>query len=265
MKNRIDMLDKSKKHLVIYLMAGDPDIKTTEKLVYQLAAGGVSLIELGVPFTDPMADGVSIQRAGERALKNRVTMKNVLALSARIRKKISTSLVLMTYYNLIYNYGGRKFVDDAKKAGVDGAIIPDLPFDEERDFYRYAVEKDFYLIYLVSPANGQARIKKIVEKTKGFVYYILLKGVTGARNKSEADFSNIKSIRKYSKKPVFAGFGISKPSHVKEALKQADGAIIGSAFVDIISRYGSNKTRLFRETGGFIKKFMKEALNAKKR
>jgi len=264
MANRIDTLKKDRKHLVIYLMAGDPDIKTTEKLAYQLADGGVSLIELGVPFTDPMADGVSIQRAGERALKNRVTMKNVLALCARMRKKISTPLVLMTYYNLIYNYGGEKFINDAKKAGVDGAIIPDLPFDEEPDFYRHAVKKNFYLIYLVSPANRQARIKKIVEKTKGFVYYILLKGVTGARNRSEADYSNIKSIKKYTKKPVFAGFGISKPEHAKAAFKHADGVIIGSAFVDIISRYGGNKTRLFKETGGFIKKFMKEALNARK-
>ena len=171
----------------------------------------------------------------------------------------------MTYYNLIYNYGGKKFINDAKKAGVDGAIIPDLPFDQEQDFHRHASEKDFYLIYLVSPANGQARIKKIVEKTKGFVYYILLKGVTGVRSRSEADFSNIKSIKKFTKKPVFAGFGISKPKDAKAAFKHADGVIIGSAFVDIIARYGRSKARLFKETGSFIKKFIREALNAKKR
>jgi tryptophan synthase alpha chain len=260
--NRIDALDKHRKHLIMYLMAGDPDLATTEKLVYQLAGAGVSLIELGVPFTDPMADGVSIQRAGERALKNRVTMKNVLALSARMRKKISTPLVFMTYYNLIYSYGGRKFIDDAVKAGVDGAIIPDLPYDEEPDFYKYAVKKNFHLIYLVSPANGQARLKKIVEKTKGFVYYILLKGTTGARARSEADFSNIKNVKKYTKKPVFAGFGISRPKHAREALKQADGVIIGSAFVDIIARYGKSSKRLLRETAKFTGRFMREVLIA---
>jgi tryptophan synthase alpha chain len=263
--NRIDALKRDRKHLIVYLMAGDPDLKTTEKLIYQLSARGVSLIELGVPFTDAMADGVSIQRAGERALKNKVTIKNVLALSARVRKKISTPLVFMTYYNLIYSYGGKKFIDDAKKSGVDGAIIPDLPFDEENDFYRYAVKKDFHLIYLVSPANNQSRVKKIVEKTKGFVYYILLKGVTGARSKSEADFSNIKSIKKFTKKPIFAGFGISKPKHADAALKQADGVIVGSAFVDVILKYSGNKTRLLKETGEFIQKFMKEVLNAGKK
>lgn len=265
MTNRIDALKKDRKHLVVYLMAGDPDIATTEKLIYQLAEKGVSLIEIGVPFSDPVADGPSIQRSGERALKNKVTISRVIAMAAKVRKKISVPLVFMTYYNLVYNYGGKKFIDDAIKAGVDGAIIPDLPYDEEQDFYRYAVKNEFHLIYLVSPANGTDRIKKIVEKTKGFVYYILLKGVTGARNKSEADFSNIKNVKKFTKKPVFAGFGISKPIQAREALKQADGVIIGSAFVDCVSRYAGSKKRLFRETGRFIDNFMREALNAKRR
>lgn len=260
--NRIDTLDKHRKHLVIYLMAGDPDMKTTEELIYMLSESGVSLIELGLPFTDPMADGVSIQRAGERALKNKVTIKDVLALAAKVRKKISTPLVFMTYYNLIYNFGGEKFINEAKKAGVDGAIIPDLPFDEEKDFYRHAVKSNFHLIYLVSPANSAVRIKKIVEKTRGFVYYILLKGVTGARKKSEADYSNIKNVKKSTKKPVFAGFGISKPQHARVAFKHADGVIIGSAFVDLISKYGNNRKKLLNAARVFINKFMREAKSA---
>jgi tryptophan synthase alpha chain len=261
MKNRIDGLDRSKKHLVIYLMAGDPDLKTTERLIYRLSKQGVSLIELGVPFSDPVADGLSIQNAGERALKNGTNMKDALALVKKVRKNIQTPIVFMTYYNLIYNYGPLKFVDDAVASGVDGAIIPDLPYDEERDFYDHAVKKGFYLIYLVSPANTGSRIKKIVEKTRGFVYYILLKGVTGARKKAETDFTNIKRIKRSGNKLVFAGFGISKPEQAAKVLRHADGAIIGSAFVDIVAKYGKNKPALFRETGWFVDKFLKEARN----
>jgi tryptophan synthase alpha chain len=262
MKNRIDSLDKSRKHLVIYLMAGDPSLRTTEKLIYNLSASGVSLIELGVPFSDPVADGKVIQAAGQRALLRGVSMKDSLALVKKVRKKIKTPIVFMTYYNLIYNYGWKRFIDDALGAGVDGAIIPDLPFDEEKDFYEYSVKKGFYLIYLVSPANGIGRVKKIVEKTRGFVYYILLKGTTGARKKSEADFSNIKNIKKFTGKPVFAGFGISTPLQARAVFKHADGVIIGSAFVELAAEFGGSGPALVREAGKFVKKFMKEADNA---
>jgi tryptophan synthase alpha chain len=262
MKNRIDTLTKDRKHTVIYLMAGDPDLRATEKLVLDLSAAGVSLIELGVPFSDPVADGKSIQAAGERALKNHVTMKDALALVRRVRKKISTPIVFMTYYNLIFSYGIKKFVNDALSAGVDGAIVPDLPFDEEKDFYNYALNAGFYLIYLVSPSNTAARVKKIVEKTRGFVYYILLKGVTGARSRTEADFSNIKKIKQYTSRPVFAGFGISKPKQAREVFRHADGVIIGSAYVDVIAGCGKNRAKLYSRAGKFVKKFLKEAENA---
>ncbi|MCE5301112.1 MAG: tryptophan synthase subunit alpha, partial [Spirochaetia bacterium] len=162
--NRLDMLKNSKrKHLVLYTMAGDPDLKATQDIIYTMAAEGVSLIELGVPFSDPVADGVTIQQAGERSMKNGTNLAQVMGLVKKIRRTVTIPIVFMTYYNLIYTYGIKRFVDDALAAGVDGAIIPDLPFDEEKEFGNYAAKKGFYLIYLVSPTNTPARMKKIVE------------------------------------------------------------------------------------------------------
>ncbi len=256
--NRIDMLAHSKgKSLVIYLMAGDPDLKATEALIYTLAKEGVSLIEIGIPFSDPVADGPSIQAAGERAIKTGTTIKNTLEMIKRVRKTVSIPMVFMTYYNLIYSYGIKKFVDDSLKAGVDGAIIPDLPFDEEADFYNYSLNKGFYLIYLVSPANTAERMKKIVEKSRGFVYYILLKGVTGARKKQVSDLGALKSLKKITKKPILAGFGISTPQQAEKVSLVADGVIIGSAFVNLVQKYGKHPARLKVEAGKFVRAFKK--------
>lgn len=256
--NRLDALkDSGKKHLVIYLMAGDPDLKTTEELIYSLADQGVSAIELGVPFSDPVADGPTIQRAGERALANKITIKDVLELVLRVRTKVNTPIIFMLYYNLIYSYGTDKFVNDCLKAGVDGVIIPDLPFDEEKQFYNAAENKGFYVICLVSPTNTVERMKKIVEKSRGFVYYILLKGVTGAQKKISTDFEFLSNVKKIAKKPVFAGFGISTPEQAAEVAKHADGVIIGSAYVSIIEQYGRNKKQLLMKSEQFVNNFLK--------
>ncbi|MGD0566547.1 MAG: tryptophan synthase subunit alpha [Candidatus Goldiibacteriota bacterium] len=256
--NRIDALkDKSKKHLVIYTMAGDPDISTTEDIVRSLAASGVSLIEIGVPFSDPVADGPTIQRAGERAIANGTTMGKTMDMVNRIRKSVETPLVFMLYYNLILSYGIKKFVDDALKAGVDGAIIPDLPFDEEAEFYNYCKKRGFYVICLVSPTNTPGRMKKIVEKSDGFVYYILQKGVTGARKSISGDLKALRAIKKEAGKPVFAGFGISTPGQAFEVAAHADGVIIGSAFVSLVEKFGRKSSRLKVEIGKFVKNFLK--------
>jgi tryptophan synthase alpha chain len=256
--NRIDLLkNKEKKHLVIYLMAGDPDLKTTEALIYSLAKQGVSAIELGIPFSDPVADGPTIQRAGERALKAGVTIAKALELVKKVRKTVNTPIIFMLYYNLIYSYGTDKFVVDCVKAGVDGVIVPDLPFDEEPKFYKTAENKGLYVICLVSPTNTVQRMKKIVEKTRGFVYYILLKGVTGARKQINTDFKFLSEIRKNSTKPVFAGFGVSTPEQASTVLKNADGVIVGSAYVSIIEKYGKNSVKLQKVSTAFINKFLK--------
>jgi tryptophan synthase alpha chain len=254
--NRIDMLKHNdEKSLVLYIMAGDPNLKTTEELLYLMSDEGVSLIEIGVPFSDPVADGTTIQAAGERALKNNITIASTLSMIKRVRNKVTIPMVIMTYYNLIYSYGPEKFVDDCLKNGIDGAIIPDLPFDEEMPFYNYAKNKGFYLIYLVSPANTVERAKKIVEKSLGFVYYILLKGVTGSRQKPAYDLKVMKIIRKITDKPILGGFGISTPDQAAEVSEFTDGVIIGSAFVELINKYSKNRVKLKAEAKRFIKQF----------
>ncbi len=260
--NRLYKLNRNEKHLIIYLMAGDPDIKTTEKLIYLLDELNVSVIELGVPFSDPIADGVTIQRAGERSLKHGIDLKKVFILVKKVRQKVKIPIVLMTYYNIIFNYGVKKFIIDAKKSGIDGVIIPDLPFDEEIDIQKKAKENEFCIIYLVSPTNTFQRTKKIVEKSQGFVYYILVKGVTGTNKSFSFDLNYVKNIKKLTGKPIFAGFGISKPQEAKEILKYFDGIIIGSAFVNIIEKYSNNKIMLLKKCKNFINSFLNEVKNA---
>jgi len=263
--NRLDDLKKQRKHLVIYLMAGDPDIKSTEKLIYLLNKTGVSVIELGIPFSDPIADGVAIQQAGERALKNRINLEKVLLLVKKVREKVKIPIVFMTYYNLIFNYGIKKFVDDAINSGVDGAIIPDLPFDEEKELYNYAKNKGFYLIYLVAPTNSIERAKKIVEKSMGFVYYILVKGVTGMRKELPVDVKLLNHLKQNSGKPFFAGFGISNVSQIRDILKYFDGIIVGSAFVKILEKFSRDKKKMFEKAETFLNKFIKEVKNFEKK
>lgn len=253
--NRLDALKSGGKHIVFYTMAGDPDMDATYSLVSMMEKNGVSAVELGIPFSDPVADGPAIQRAGLRALKKGVNIKKTLELVRELRKEVKIPLIAMTYYNIILSYGVKKFVDDSLDAGLDGAIIPDLPFDEEDDFYEYAAEKGFYLIYLAAPSNTDCRIKKIVEKTRGFVYYILLKGVTGAGGRGKSDYEGVKRVKKLSDKPVFAGFGISEPVQAGAVLKYADGAIIGSAFVSLCEKHGASKKVLLKKAEDFVKKF----------
>ncbi len=266
MENRIKkILKEENKKVVIYTMAGYPDLEITRKLLISLSESGVSLIELGIPFSDPIADGPVIQHAGEVALKKGVTVKKIFELVKSIRKKINTPIVVMTYYNIIFNYGKIKFIKDAINAGIDGAIIPDLPFDEETDLYEEAKKSNFYIIYLVSPTNTISRAKKIVEKSMGFVYYILLKGVTGVRKKNESDLSKLIILKKYINKPFFAGFGVSKPEQARMILKYADGVIVGSAFINEISKYIKRPDLLIKRVRKFVEGFVHEAKIATKK
>lgn len=266
MENRIKKILREKtKKVIIYTMAGYPDVKTTEKLLFTLSKTGVSLIELGIPFSDPIADGPIIQHASEVALRNGITIHKIFNLVRKVRKKIQTPIVVMTYYNVVFNYGKEKFIKDALNSGIYGAIIPDLPFDEEEDFYNYAKKNNFYIIYLVSPTNTLDRAKKIMEKSMGFVYYILLRGVTGIRNKNESDLRRLIILKKYIDKPFFAGFGISTAKQAGEIFKYADGVIIGSAFIHEISGYIKNKPLLFKKAEIFVKGFIYEAKIASKK
>jgi tryptophan synthase alpha chain len=220
-------------------MGGDPDIETTEKVVEALIAGGADVVELGIPFSDPIADGKSIQEAAVRSLSSGTTPADVLALVARIRKKHSTPIAIMTYYNILYSPGLEKFLAEAHEAGVDGLIIPDLPLDETREYSRLAKKYSLDTILLAAPTTPPSRLKELVRHSAGFLYLVSLLGVTGARSRvSEETVELVRSTRRQTrgKIPLGVGFGISRPEHVREVLAAgADAVIIGSSIVNMVA------------------------------
>lgn len=196
---------------------------------------GADIIELGVPFSDPLADGTTIQRASQRALQRGVDLAGVLKTADEVRKGSSIPLVLMSYYNPILHYGLDRFVDDATEAGVDGLIVPDLPPDEAGDFLKIAQPRDFDLIFLVAPTSTAKRIRLVSQHTSGFIYCVSLTGVTGARKEIGGGLSDfLKAIRSQTDKPLAVGFGISTPEQARRVARLSDGVIVGSAIVNII-------------------------------
>ncbi|MFH1198654.1 MAG: tryptophan synthase subunit alpha [Candidatus Omnitrophota bacterium] len=235
--NRIDKkfkeLKKSKKKAFIaFITAGYPNLSTTEKLVYEFADSDVDIVELGVPFSDPLADGPVIQEASYEALKKNTHLIDILELVKKARQKTDLPICLMTYYNPIFCFGDQKFVNEAVKCGVDGVIIPDLPPDKGKDFIRLANKVGLHVICFVAPTTSKERLKFIAQAARGFIYYVSLTGVTGARQQLAADLvENLKLIKRNTKKPVCVGFGVSTSEQVKEVSKAADGVIVGSAIV----------------------------------
>jgi len=230
--SRIAQAFSKRKALITFITAGDPSIKITEKLIYEMEKAGADIIELGIPFSDPLADGPIIQAAHLRALKNNVSLKDVFALVKKARKKTSIPLVFMLSDNLIEKYGIKKFYDDCLRFGVDGVIVPDLPPDEQE-----GERKMIDQIFLVAPTSSDERIRMISEASSGFIYLISTTGITGKRAKLSDQIQNIMSrIRKYTKKPVAVGFGISNPKQAAEAVAYADGVIVGSAIVELIAK-----------------------------
>jgi len=224
-----------KKALVVYIMAGDPNVETTERLVLELESAGADLIELGVPFSDPIADGPVIQRADERALKQSTSLRVILAMVARLRERTDAPLILMTYENPVCKYGERRFVEDAVKAGVDGVIVPDLPMEEAGPLHNQCRKHGLDLIFLAAPTSPAARLKKIAELSRGFVYYVSMTGITGANLGDLTDVrSHVAMIKQYTDKPVLVGFGISTPEQARRIAGIADGVVVGSAVVKVI-------------------------------
>ena len=222
------------KALITFITAGDPSLPATEKLVYDLEKGGADIIELGIPFSDPLADGPVIQASHQRALKKNVALIDVFKLVSRVRKKTQIPLCFMLSYNLIVKYGSEKFYSDCEKYGVDGVIIPDLPPEESIVDRRPSTVDS---IFLVSPTSTEERIKLITRKSSGFIYLVSVAGITGKRQELAENLEALVSrIKKYSKLPVAIGFGISTPSQAAQAAKVADGVIVGSAIVDLIAR-----------------------------
>lgn len=223
---------KREQALITYIMAGDPSLSETEALVLALEQAGADVIELGVPFSDPIADGPVIQQAADRALKSGTTLKKILAMTTALREKTQIPLVLMAYYNSIFAYGEAAFCRDAVAAGIDGLIVPDMPVEESGPLSALAAPAGLDLIFLLAPTSPPARRVKVARASHGFVYYVSLTGITGATITDMGDVEqNVQRIRKVSKVPVSVGFGVATPDDVKRIAKSADGVIVGSALV----------------------------------
>jgi tryptophan synthase alpha chain len=241
--NRIDKkftelkLNKSKA-FIAFITAGDPDLATTEKLVLELEAQGVDIIELGVPFSGPLADGPTIQASYHRSLSNGTTLKKIIDTVKVVRGKTNIPIALMSSYNPIFRFGQEKFINACSQAGVDGLIIPDLPPEEATSLIAQAQAKDISTIFFVAPTTQDDRIKANTKATTGFVYYVSLTGITGTQKAvSKAVVERIKHIKRFTTKPVCAGFGISSPEQVKEIGAAADGVIVGSTIVKKIAEH----------------------------
>ncbi len=235
--NRIDRTFKrlrarKRKAFIPYHMAGDPSLEETKETVLLLERSGADIVELGVPFSDPLADGPTIQRAAERALHSGVTLGKVIGLVRDLRQQTDMPVALMTYYNPVFKYGVEGFVKDAVSAGVDGVIIPDLPPEEAGELLRFAGEAHLAAIFLVAPTSTEERIRKIAKASGGFVYYVSMTGITGSRLSLDSSIrESLSAIRRITKKPVAVGFGVSTPEEAKSVAETADGVIIGSAIV----------------------------------
>lgn len=222
----------NKKAFIAFITAGYPDLHTTEELIIEFSKAGVDIIELGVPFSDPLADGPVIQEASQEALKKRAHLAGIIKLVGRVRKSVPIPLCLMTYYNPIFCFGREKFIREALRNGVDGVIIPDLPPEEDAPFVKAAAKSGLDLICFLSPTSTVGRMKFISRVSRGFIYYVSLTGVTGARKALSPDIQkNIRLIKKYTNKPICVGFGVSTYAQVKEAGRLSDGVIVGSAIV----------------------------------
>ena len=229
---------EGKKAFVSYIMAGDPDFETSLELVMGLPAAGVDIIELGLPFTDPMADGPTIQLAGGRSLDSGMTLVKTLEMAKRFREENdSTPIVIMGYYNPIYSYGVEQFLIDAKSAGIDGLIVVDLPPEEDDELCIPAQAAGINFIRLATPTTDEYRLPKVLQNTSGFVYYVSITGITGAAEAQAKEVGpEVARIQTNSGLPVVVGFGINTPQKAKAIAEVADGAVVGSAIVSELAK-----------------------------
>ncbi|MDI3528315.1 MAG: tryptophan synthase alpha chain [Thermoanaerobacter sp.] len=253
-----DLKKEGRKALITFITAGDPDIETTYDIVLALEEGGADIIELGIPYSDPLADGPTIQASSQRALNKGVKIPDIMRIVEKIRFKSDIPLVYLVYYNSIFKYGIQKFLKESKDVGIDGLIIPDLPLEERKDILEEADKYGIYLIPLVAPTSKE-RIKLITENGKGFVYCVSITGVTGARENIETDIEEyMKTVSQYTDMPKAIGFGISTPEMAKKLKDFSDGIIVGSAIVERIAK-GYNKSEMLQEVKSFVS-ILKEVL-----
>lgn len=236
---RIQESRKEKRKLFcVFLTLGYPNIAATERLILSSEKAGVDIIELGFPFSDPLADGPTIQYSSEQALKKNVSIKDAFSLVRRIRQKGSkVPILFFGYFNPVFSYCGKDFARDAKDAGMDGLIIPDLPPEEEPEFQKECLRRGLHFVQLVAPTTADKRAKMLVKKSQGFIYYVSLRGVTGARKVLPADLkAHLAKLKRMTAKPVLAGFGISTPEQARAISRMSDGVIVGSAVIEHLKR-----------------------------
>lgn len=228
----------NKKAFIPFITAGDPDLETTEKLAVAMARSGADLIELGIPFSDPVAEGIVIQEADQRALEAGATTDRIFDCAARIRQQTDVPLAFMTYINPVFVYGPERFISRAVQCGVDALIVPDMPFEERQELLPACRKYGMTLIYLVAPTSEE-RAQAIARETEGFVYCVSSMGVTGVRNQITTDISAMVNTVKQAKDvPCAVGFGISTPEQARKMAASADGVIVGSAIVKLVAKYG---------------------------
>ncbi|MTI79575.1 MAG: tryptophan synthase subunit alpha [Firmicutes bacterium] len=246
MNNRIDncltqLKEDKEKAFIPYIAAGDPNLNTTVELVKAMADAGADIIELGVPYSEPMADGPIIQKAVQRSLEQGTTLPKILDSVKLIRQTKQVPLVLMSYYNPILQYGLEDFVKDAVQTGVDGLIVPDLPVEECHQLFSLAVEEGLYLIQLVAPTTSNSRLKQVVRYSRGFVYCVSVTGVTGVREESNSKICDLTGeVKDATSLPIGVGFGVSTPEQATDMAQYCDAVIVGSAIVKEIENNPDN-------------------------
>ena len=247
---------KNGKAFIPFITCGDPDLETTAKIVREMAKNGADLIELGIPFSDPSAEGPVIQAANIRALTNNVTTDDIFDLVVDLRRDVTVPMVFMTYANVVFSYGADKFISKCAEIGIDGLILPDIPYEEKGEFDGICDKYGVDLISLIAPTSKE-RIAMIAKEAKGFIYIVSSLGVTGVRNEITTDIAAlVKTVRENTDTPCAVGFGISTPQQAANMAAKADGVIVGSAIVKIAAQYGRESAK---PIGEYVKS-MKDAI-----
>lgn len=253
--SRIEEAFQKHKAFIAFITVGDPDLETTERVVHAAVENGADLIELGIPFSDPTAEGPVIMKADEVALKAGTTTDKVFELTKKLRETITVPMVYMTYANVVFSYGCEKFAQKAADAGIDGLILPDVPYEEKEEFTEVFDRYGLDLISMIAPTS-EDRIAMIAKEAKGFIYMVSSLGVTGTRSEITTDISEMTDlVKKNSEVPCAVGFGISTPEQATRMAELSDGAIVGSAIIKIIAKYG-------KEAAGPVGEYVKEMADA---